>query len=174
MEVQSSNDMIEAIEEQLKSGIEVKDPMDDLRAVTHRRAMTPKLAEEMLELMIASKLHLNKAIEIANIPHLEVIKYIMDNSEYRKQVAQVHTINAELLHQEAISEVLIADSKIGLERAKLMLSTAQWLLERLNPDTYSPRLKVEETHTINLHQIILEANQRISPIPSIPTTHKKL
>jgi hypothetical protein len=170
-QIAAADEMIRQIEEQQLSGLDVEDPLDVLAKKEYRREMTPNLADQMLELMIASRLHLNKVIEIANVPHLSVIKYIMDNDGYRRRVAQVHTINAELLHQEALDEIRIADNKIMLERAKLMLNTAQWLLERFDPETYSPRLKVEETHKIDLSSIISESRSRVA---SIQTQYKKL
>jgi hypothetical protein len=76
---------------------------------------------------------------------------------------QVQLVRAEIRKEDGNDQIEVARDALALARAREMIKSAQWDLERMDATTYGLQTKVTVEHTGDLGDRLMRAEQRAIP-----------
>lgn len=95
------------------------------------------------------------------ISPLEFFKHLDNVPEDRALFAKAREVAMEVNLDEAIDLIDSAETKFELEKAKAQLGVRTWFAEKLRPELYGTKIEHNVNQTINIVEILREANARV-------------
>ena len=130
---------------------------------------TPEIAQEIANLL-ASNHTLKEIQESVSIDQRTICRWIVDNEEFAGMCTRARVSQAEVIADEILQTIRdVKTAELDPDRARVMLSSMQWLASKRNPKVFGDRqiLAGDAENPINLLAARLDAAVKQSETPKM-------